>query len=488
MAQGHESDSAGLDRRAARGTVWVGLSSWLNRLVLVVVLAVLATRLGPRELGILSVGGLCQNALIILGSFGLADALVYQRERVSEAASTALTLAAIAGVLIGGLLVAAAPAVAAFFRVPEATGIIRAYGLMVPLNVVKQVPFGLLTRELAFDRRFVPETLPRIVAGGVTIGLALAGVGIWSLVIGDAVASVLSLVLCFAALPARSGFSWHPALAAGLWRYGKHIAATQSFDFALQNIDYVLVGRLLGPIALGYYSLAFRIAILPFLAIAYVIAGVTFPYFARLAPDLDRIRGAFRSTFDVAMATVCLFGGAVIALAPSLVVLGARWEPAVPVARALGVYVCLRSAAHLIHALLDAVGRPGVDAALRCAWFVLLGVLIATVGRRGIVTVGVLQAVVAAVLLGGYVVAASRLVGLSAGRLVLGLARQAVVVAVAALAVAGLRMLGGIWTDDSSWGTLFLLGSVFLVAYSAATMLLLPRIGADLRKVRARLV
>jgi PST family polysaccharide transporter len=491
VAYRHEQDSAGLDRRAARGTVWVALSSWLNRLVLVAVLAVLATRLGPRELGILSVGGLCQNALIILGSLGLADALVYQRERVSEAARTALTLAAIAGVLIGGLLVAAAPAVGAFFRVPEATGIIRAYGLMVPLNVVKQVPFALLTRELAFNRRFVPETIPRIVGGVVTIGLALAGVGVWSLVIGDAVASVLSLVLCFAVLPARSGFSWHPDwhpdLAVGLWRYGKHIAATQGFDFALQNIDYVLVGRLLGPIALGYYSLAFRIAILPFLAIAYVIAGVTFPYFARLAPDLDRIRGAFRSTFGVAMATVCLFGGGVIALAPSLLVLGARWEPSVPVARALGVYVCLRSAAHLIHALLAAVGRPGVDAALRGAWFVLLGVLIATVGRRGIVTVGVLQAVVASVLLGGYVSAASRLVGLSAGRLVLDLARQAVVVAVAALAVAGLRMLGGIWTADSSWGTLFLLGSVFVLAYSAATMLLLPGIGADLRKVRARL-
>ena len=488
MTHSPEPDSAKLDRRAARGTLWVGLGSWLNRLVLVAVLGVLATRLSPREFGILSVAGLCSNALTILGSLGLADALIYQRERGGAAARTALTLAGVLGLLIGGVLVAAAPSVAAFFGVPGATPIIRAYGLMLPLDVIKQVPFAMLTRELAFNRRFVPEVLPRILAGGVTIALALGGVGVWSFVVGDAITSGLSLLLCFAVLPERFGFSWNTELALGLWRYGKHIASTQGFDFALQNIDYILVGRLLGPVALGFYSLAFRIAILPFLTVTYVIAGVSFPYFARLAPDWDRIRGVFRSTFGVSMAIVCLFGGGVVALAPSLEVLGARWSPSVPVARALGVYVCLRSAAHLIHALLTAVGRPGVDAALRGVWFVLLSLLIATVGRRGIVTVAVLQAGVAAVLLGGYVAAASRLVGVSAPRLLLDLGRQAVVVAAATLAVAGVRTLGGIWTDDSSWGTLLLLGSVFVLAYTAVSLLLLPGIAADLRKVRASLV
>jgi O-antigen/teichoic acid export membrane protein len=487
VARSPEPASASLDRRAARGTLWVGLGSWLNRLVLVAVLGVLATRLSARELGILSVAGVCSNALTILGSLGLADALVYQRERVSAAARTALTLAGVLGLVIGGALLVAAPAVAAFFRVPEAAPIIRAYGLMLPLDIVKQVPFAVLTRELAFNRRFVPEVLPRIIAGGVTIGLALGGVGVWSFVIGDAITSGLSLLLCFAVLPERFGFGWHPDLAVGLWRYGKHIVATQGFDFALQNIDYVLVGRLLGPVALGFYSLAFRIAILPFLTITYVIAGVTFPYFARLAPDWDRIRGAFRSTFGVAMAIVCLFGGGVIALAPSLEVLGTRWAPSVPAARALGVYVCLRSAAHLMHALLAAVGRPGVDAFLRGVWFVLLGVLIATVGRRGIVTVALLQAGVAAVLLGGYVAAASRLVGLSAPRLLLDLGRQAAAVAAATLAVAGVRLLGGVWDNNASWETLLLLGSVFVLAYAAACLLLLPGIVADLRRVRASL-
>jgi hypothetical protein len=62
------------------------------------------------------------------------------------------------------------------------------------------------------------------------------------------------------------------------------------------------------------------------------------------------------------------------------------------------------------------------------------------------------------------------------------------VVAAATLAVAGMRSLGGIWADDPSWATLLLLGSVFVVVYTAATLLLLPGIAADLRKVRASIV
>jgi O-antigen/teichoic acid export membrane protein len=480
-------DDASIDRRAARGTLWVGLSSWLNRLMMLAVIAVLARELSPREFGVLSIGALCSNILTIIGTLGLADALVYQRDRIKEAAGTTLVAATVAGVVIGLALAMAAPSIARYFRVPDATGIIRAYGLIVTLNVVKQVPFAVLTRDLAFDRRFIPEAVPAVVGGLVSIGLALSGAGVWSLVIGDGVRSVLSLLLCFIVLTDRFGFAWHTDAAVELWRYGKHVLATQGFDFALQNVDYALVGRLLGPVALGYYSLAFRIAILPFLTITYVIAGVALPYFARLATDLERVRNAFRSIFAVSMALICLLGGGLIFLAPSLQVLGVEWAPSVPVARWLGLYVCLRSGAHLIHALLAATGRPGVDASLRGAWVVLLALSIAAVARHGIIAVAAVQAVVAGVLLLGYVVAAVRFASIRGRRLALDLGRQAIVTAIAGSVVAGLRLFGGVWTADTTWATLFLLSSAFVVVYAAGTMLLVPGVGQDLRRLRARL-
>jgi hypothetical protein len=61
-------------------------------------------------------------------------------------------------------------------------------------------------------------------------------------------------------------------------------------------------------VALGYYTLAFRVAILPFLTVTYVLAGVSFPYYARAASDLERVRDAFRTTLRLGMAATVRHG------------------------------------------------------------------------------------------------------------------------------------------------------------------------------------
>jgi len=321
----------------------------------------------------------------------------------------------------------------------------------------------------------------------VTVGAALAGKGVWAVVLGDLVREVLVLALVVAILPDRFGFGWDRGLAATTWRYARHALTSELSEFALQNVDYALVGRLLGPMALGLYTLAFRVAILPFLTVTYVVGGVSFPFYARAAPDLDRVRDGFRSTFNLGMAVTALFAGGLVFLAPSLQVLGAQWAPAIPVARVLALYVCLRSAAHLMTPLLAATGHPGADAALRACWFLLLAGAIAVATQMGITAVGIAQAVVAVLMLVAYAETARRLVGVRPGAVASTMARLAVAVAVSGACVLGLRMLGGVWTADATWPTLLLLGTVFALAYTAVGWLLLPDVTAEARRLLGHL-
>jgi O-antigen/teichoic acid export membrane protein len=476
-----------LGRQAARGAFWVAAGSWVNRLMLLVVLAVLAQRLGPREFGVLSVLGLARNALVILGGFGFADAVVYQRDRVRAAGATALTVTTALGVLLGLAVLPAAPVVAGFFHVPEATGPIRAYALVIAASTAGRIPLAMLTRELAFGRRFLPEGIGSVAGGLVTVGAALAGKGVWAVVVGDLVREVVVLVLVVAVLPDRFGFGWDRGLASAMWRYARHALTSELSEFALQNVDYALVGRLLGPTALGLYTLAFRVAILPFLTVTYVVGGVSFPFYARAAPDLGRVRDGFRSTFNLGMAATALLAGGLVFLAPSLQVLGTQWAPAVPVARALALYVCLRSAAHLMTPLLAATGHPGADAALRVCWFLLLAGAVVAAAQVGITAVGIAQVAVAGIMLAAYAETARRLVGVRPGAVASTMARLAVAVALSGACVLGLRTLGGVWTADATWLTLLLLGTAFALAYAAVGWLLLPDVAAEGRRLREHL-
>lgn len=106
------------------------------------------------------------------------------------------------------------------------------------------------------------------------------------------------------------------------------------------NINFPIVSRLLGPEALGPYSLAFRVGLLPYLLAAVVLSGVAFPLYAKL------IRQGRRGELTNAVARfthVLLLGVGgmyvVLALLSShLVLLGDRWAPAVPALMVLCLY------------------------------------------------------------------------------------------------------------------------------------------------------
>jgi PST family polysaccharide transporter len=473
-----------LAHRATRGTVWVAAGTWLNRLFVLVVVVVLARHLDARAFGVLGVATLAANVALQLNDAGLADALVWWPGRTREAAETTLLGCITVGAVIAAGLALAAPAIAAVFGAPEATPLLRTYAIAVLLDAVAGGYLALLTRELAFRKRFFPEVVPAVCGSLLTIGLALNGVGIWSLVIGDVVRSGLQLIIGFLVAGRHVVPRWHADAAPGLWRYGRAALAGSFLEFALQNVDYALVGLLLGPVALGLYTIAFRVAILPFLTVTYVIAGVAFPLYARLPADPHTRQRVLQATMRACCSLVFLMGAGLAALAPFLEVLGHRWQPAVPVARLLGLYICLRSAAFMVSMLLRVVS-PTANALLRGAWVVLLVALITTVGRNGIVAVGAIQAVVAAPMLGAYLLVARRLTGIVVTSILADIGRVTAAALIAALATVGLHNVVGALSDPTSVGALVVLTAVFTGVYALALALIMPGAAADLRRLRS---
>ena len=473
-----------LARRATRGTMWSAAGTWLSRVSVLVVIVVLARHLDAREFGVLGVATLAANVALQLDDGGLSDALVWWRGLVREAAETALLGCVALGAAIAGVLALAAPAIAAGFHAPDATPLLRVYAIAVLADAISGVYLGMLTRELAFRARFFPEVVPALCGGLVTVGFALNGAGVWSLVIGDGLCSGLRLVIGFLIVGRRMVPRWHREVALGLWRYGRAALSGSFLEFALQNVDYALVGLLLGPVALGLYTIAFRVAILPFLIVTYVIAGVTFPLYARITTDSAAIQRVMQLTMRANCSLVFLMGAGLATLAPFLEVLGLRWQPAVPVARLLGVYICFRSAAFMLSMLLRVVS-PTANALLRGTWVLLLIALIATVGRTGITAVAAIQVVVAAGMLGASLVVARRLAGISIATLVVDMARAGIAALIAAAATIALHQEVGALSNPTSIGALLVLGGTFCGVYILTLALIMPGVGGDLRRLRA---
>ena len=60
--------------------------------------------------------------------------------------------------------------------------------------------------------------------------------------------------------------------------------------YVYSNSDYAVVGRMEGPVVLGYYSFAFQLMSMPVQKVTANINQMIFPVFCRLREDRARVR------------------------------------------------------------------------------------------------------------------------------------------------------------------------------------------------------
>lgn len=342
--------------RAARGAAWFATSAIAVKGLQTIVLLIAAAVLAPSALGLLSLGAMVTNVAQTFADLGTAIGLVYWRGDERRAARTSLTLTAAASLLVAAAVWVAAPWLADALRAgPDAEWVIRALISVLPCYGLASVPQELLRRRMSFARRIVPDVASATVGGALSIWLVLAGHGLAGVVIGQVVQGVLTPVLTWLVgsfvVP-----GWNAGDARGLLRYGGHITAGGALRLIVLNVDYVAVSRVLGPTALGRYSLAFRLAYLPYLNIAFVIAGAAFPYLCRLTGvDVGRATTRILASSMTLLAPVCT---GIALFADQLTLLGARWQGAIPAVRWLSLWAALLSLAYFLQIALNSVGRP----------------------------------------------------------------------------------------------------------------------------------
>lgn len=450
--------------RTARGALWLATNGVVVKASQTVVLLTLAAILAPSALGLVALGTLVANISGELSSLGTASALVYWRGDVRRAARTAVTIGVAMGVALAALLWVGAPWLATTLRAEDGgAAVIRGLTVVLPFTAVAAVTNELLRRELRFLRRIIPDAVSSVTGAVVAIVLVTEGYGVMALVVGQIVQATLTMLLSWLVHPpVRPG--WNAEDARGLLGYGGPFASAQLLEIIQLNVDYLIVARVLGSIALGQYSLGFRLAFMPYLMIVVVTTGAAFPY-------LCRMRGGAlgRATVVVMTATLTLVAPLCAGLAlfnDDLMLLGAKWAPGVPVVGWLALYAVLLSVGQLVQTALNAGGRPGVAMLLRLSHLVLLLGTLLLVASRGITAVAMGQVLAASVVaLLALVLARMLLPGFSLGGLAASLRPAAAGVVVMAVIVLGLRALFEI--DSPSLPGLLLVGGAGVLAFAA---------------------
>lgn len=444
------------------GAAWLGLGAAVVKGSQTIVLLVLAALLAPSSIGVLSIGALVLNVLTLFTDMGSSTALVYWRGNAERAARTALTLAVASSTLLtlGGFVLA--PILAEALRTgEEGVRVIRGLVFCLPLCAIAGVSKELLRRNLSFKLRVLPDIIGALIGATVSVLLAVTGHGVMSLVIGQIVQYAVVMVLCWMVRhPVLPG--WNRSDAGGLLAYGSGLAGANIVELLVLNTDYVIVARVLGAPALGVYSMAFRLAYMPYLLIAVVLGGAAFAHLCRITGS-EVGSGVIDTMADALTMVVPLYLGMAL-LAPYLALLGPQWTSAVPALRWLAGFGLVLSLLNGCTVGLNAISRTRDGLVIMVAHLVALVVLLLVLAPLGVTMVGVGQfAAVVLSLTVGWVLLQRRVPGVDVVRLV----RRARPVVAAALAMTVTWALANLLSEPSSRSPIGLLtvGPLMLIVY-----------------------
>ncbi|MCC6456095.1 MAG: lipopolysaccharide biosynthesis protein [Caldilineaceae bacterium] len=328
----HPDEKDGLGRRTLGNFTLMFLSSGIQAILRILILAILARLLSQDDFGLANAGLTIVSFAGILSQLGLDKALIQRSELTEAHLRTASTVFVISGVTVGALIALLAPQIAGFFRRDELIPVVRVVALSFPLQGVVMVPAALLQRKLRF-RRFAGIDVVSYFGGYgiVGIGLALAGFGVWALIYATLTQALIMAcwVIAIQPFPHRPQFD-RQAFRDLIYYGGGHTVA-RGLNQVGGQADNLIVGRWLGIEALGVYGRAYQMLVFPVNLFSSVLSKVLFPSLAKLQHDVPRLARAYQRATAVTALTYLPLSVALIILAPEfvLLLLGPNWHEVV---------------------------------------------------------------------------------------------------------------------------------------------------------------
>jgi lipopolysaccharide exporter len=475
MAEDDNSDRIGA--RTLRGVAWAYSSYFGGRAVVLVATAILARLLTPEDFGVVGFALVFLALLDTLKDLGISQALVAgPREKLYERADTVFVTNVLLGVALSVFVAAMSPLVAAFFDESQLRLIVPILGLNAAIRSLGWTHYAIAQKELNFRARTIAEYCEVFARGSVGVGLAIAGAGVWSLVFGYLAGTTAMVIALWILISWRPRLRWRREQLPGLLRFGGAITGVDITSAVSNNIDYLLVGKVLGPTALGIYTLAFRLPELIVLNVATVTSVVLFPAFANVPRESlsHAFLVAFRYTIMVCLPIAA--GIAVLADPLVLALFGSKWHAAIEPMRVLAAYAFAATVAIPAGTVYKAVGRADVVLKLAIPWAALFVVARAIFVDQGITAVAACHAAVSGLFAAISIFLATRLLSVE----VSGLARAVAAPLVATLGLAAVAGAAALLID-SPWPAL-LVGSVLGGAvYVGLLWLLMPEALRDVR-------
>jgi len=338
-SKSNESDITSIGDRARSGVAWSGVAQVVKQLSDFGVGILLARLLSPEDFGIVSASMIFLSFVSILTSFGFSSAIVQRATLEISFVKTAQTLSVTLGCLSALAMTSSSYWIAMFYKTPFLEKAIPVMSLIYVVSSFNVIPNALLTRNIQFAKLTTISMFGSAVYAVTAVSIALAGLGVWSLIISPIVSMLVSTILLAFASSYLPRFGLRLEYVKELMKFGGFVTASSLMNHIARNADNLIIGRHFGTDILGLYARAYNLATLVKELVVSVLGTVLFPSFSRMQGDMDQIRRAYFKSINLIVLIslpACL---GIVIIAPEFIttIYGTKWVGATRCLQLLGL-------------------------------------------------------------------------------------------------------------------------------------------------------
>lgn len=348
------------------GVAWNAIGLLIDNGLQMVVKLILARLLLPEVFGIIGFATVFIGMIQVFNDLGMSSALIQRKEKHLNpidydtaywaGLAWALFLMAVLSFIVG-------PIAASFYNEAMLLQIIPVLSISLISRNLIAIHLVNITRELEFKKIVLPRNITRILAALVAIIMALTGFGVWSIVFQSVVTEVLLVFVYSYVSPWRPSRQFSKDSFKKIFSFGAYTTGTSIFNYLTGNLDYLLIGKLLGAYQLGVYTLGYNVTYIVRGQIMNVINSVFFPVYSKVQEDLETVKKYYFRVIKYNCIVIYPIMIGIILLAQPLVIfgLGTKWIEAI-------VPMQLMAAAGLVHLLTSSntvlfrgIGKPNLE-------------------------------------------------------------------------------------------------------------------------------
>ena len=323
--------SESLKDKTVKGVGWSFADNIANTGVSFVVGLVLARLLTPEEYGLI---GIITIFIMVFNSIvdsGFSNALIRKKDASDKDYNTVFITNLLLSVLLFVVLYNCAPAISRFFDQPQLIPLTRVMGSVVIINAFAIIQRTILVKQIDFKTQTKVSLISSISSGVVGIGMAIGGMGVWSLV-GQQISRQLLNTLFLWVYN-----KWWPKLQFSLdsfrelFNFGWKLLVSGLIDTVWKQVYQFVIGKFYTTETLGQYTRAQQFSSIFSSNLTTIVQRVSYPVLSSIQDEKERMKAAYKKVIKTTMLVtfVCMLGLAAVAKPMVLVLIGEKWLPCV---------------------------------------------------------------------------------------------------------------------------------------------------------------